>query len=97
MTTARFTAKPLLATNEPKLESNAERKCGWEVEAIDCTMLVREAGRPWTVPCQKPRPGQACRTAMPMKKSPRPASSSRPSRGLRQVPSGSAMSAPATT
>ena len=34
---------------------------------------------------------------MPAKKVPRPASSSRPSRGLRQLPSGSAMSAPAIT
>ena len=35
-------------------------------------------GLPPPVPCQKPRPGQACSTAMPMKNSPIPPSSSRP-------------------
>ena len=59
-------------------------------------MPVRVPGWPPAVPCQKPRPGQACSTAMPMKKIPVPARMSRPVLGVRQARSGSAMSAPAT-
>jgi hypothetical protein len=52
ITTTRFTAKPLLAVNDPKLDSSEERKCGWEVEDIVCTMPARVPGWPWMVPCQ---------------------------------------------
>ena len=58
-----------------------ERKCGCGVEAIDWTIAASGPGWPCSVPCQKPRPGQACSTAMPMKKTPSPPSSSRPNRG----------------
>ena len=35
ITTTRLTAKPLLAANEPKRDSRADRKCGCEVPDID--------------------------------------------------------------
>ena len=44
--------------------------------------------------CQNPRPGKACSTAMLSKNTPSPARTRRPSRGLCQVRSGSAISAP---
>ena len=76
ITTTRFTAKPLLAANEPNLATRADSACGCGVEDIDWTMPARVPGCPWPVPGQNPRPGQACSTAMPMKNSPIPPSSS---------------------
>ena len=48
-----------------------------------------------TVPCQKPRPGQACSTAMPSRNTPSPAMVTRPGSRDRQARSGSAISTPA--
>ena len=63
--------------------------------AIELTMPVSVPCPPCSVPCQKPRPGQACSTAMPRKNRPMADSTIRPSRAERQVRSGSAMRAPA--
>ncbi len=60
-------------------------------------MEVSEPAWPCSVPCQNPRPGHACSSAMPARNTPVPPSSSRPSRVPRQYRAGSASSAPATT
>ncbi len=59
ITTTRLTAKALLVANEPKADSKAERKCGCGVPDMSRTIPARGPGWPCTVPCQKPRPGQA--------------------------------------
>jgi len=68
---------------------------GWGVWAIVWTMPARVPGPRPAIPCQNPRPGQACRTAIPARNTPNPASTARPSRGVRQLRSGSATRAPA--
>jgi hypothetical protein len=95
-TATRLTANPCAAVKEPKLATQADRKRGCEVPAIEVTMLVSVPACPRDVPCQNPRPGQACSTAMPTRNNPVPAIISRPSRGVRQARSGSAIRAPAT-
>ena len=91
-TTNRFTANPCASSKAVKALTQAARNPGWEVRAM---VLVMPASVPdW--PCQNPRPGQACRTAMPSRNAPVPAVSSRPSHRERQARSGSAISAPAT-
>ena len=95
-TTNRFTANPCAWSNAVKALTQADRKPGWEVWAIDPVMPASVPGWPWAVPCQNPRPGQACSTAIPIRNAPVPAVVSRPSHGLYQARSGSAISAPAT-
>ena len=95
ITANRFTAKPCAAVNEAKLRTHASRNAGCGVLAIELTMPVSVPCWPCTVPCQKPRPGQACSTAMPMKNNPSTDSTARPSRAECQVRSGSAIRAPA--
>ena len=97
ITTTRLTAKPWRVANDAKPESKDDRKCGCGVPAISVTIPERVPGLPPALPCQNPRPGQAWSTAIAVKKTPSPASTSRPGLGTRQAPSGSAMSAPATT
>ena len=95
-TTNRFTANACAPANVLNALISVDRECGCGVWAIDWAMLASVPGLPCTVPCQKPRPGQACSTAMPAKNAPITARMPRPSRGLRQAVSGKAMSAPAT-
>ncbi len=95
-TTTRLTANPCASSKVVKALIQADRKPGWDVCAIDEVMPARVPGCPCAVPCQKPRPGHACRTAMPIRSNPRPPRTARPSRRLCQARSGSAISAPAT-
>ena len=95
-TTNRFTANPCASSKVVKALTQADRKPGCGVWAIVLVMPARVPGWPCEVPCQNPRPGQACSTAMPSRNSPLPAVISRPSRRVRQARSGSAISAPAT-
>ena len=76
ITATRLTAKPWSRTTELKPDTRLDRKCGCDVPAIVWVMPVRVPGWLPTWPCQKPRPGQACSTAMPIRNSPNPASSS---------------------
>ena len=86
ITRKRFTAQPCAASKAPKLATHDARRLGWGVCDIWCTIAVSvpglELGCSW--PCQKPRPGQACSTAMPTKKRPITERIARPSRGLVQ-------------
>ncbi len=70
---------------------------GWGVADICCTIPRSVPGvASWpSCPCQKPRPGQAWRTAIPTKKRPMTERTVLPSRGLDHVLSGRAMSTPA--
>ena len=97
MTRKRFTAQPWAASKAPKLATQEERKPGWGVCDICCTIPVSVPGlEPWfSRPCQKPRPGHACSTAMPTKNTPITERIARPSRGLVHARSGRAMSNPA--
>jgi len=94
-TTNRLTANPCASSNRVKAVIQLDRTCGCDVGAIALVMPARVPGWPCAVPCQNPRPGQACSMAIPARKSPVPARVSLPSRRLRQVRSGSAISAPA--
>ena len=94
-TTNRLTAKPCRPVNEPKPDTRSAMNRGWDVWAIACTIPARVPGSRPEIPCQNPRPGQACRTAIPARNAPNPASTARPSRGVRQLRSGSATRAPA--
>ena len=51
---------------------------------MSATMPVKVPGWPCAVPCQKPRPGQACSTAIARKNAPRAVSSRRPRAAERQ-------------
>ena len=95
-TTNRFTANPCASSKVVKALTQADRKPGCGVWAIVPVMPASVPGWPWAVPCQNPRPGQACSTAIPIRNAPVPAMISRPGHGLRQARSGSAISAPAT-
>ncbi len=94
-TANRFTANPCAWSNAEKLDTQGDRKPGCGVRAIVWIMPARVPGWPWEIPCQNPRPGQACSTAMPARKSPSPARISRPSRGVCHIRSGSAIRTPA--
>ncbi len=59
ITATRFTANPCATVKLPKPETTASNACGWEVAAMDLIMAASEPGCPSSVPCQKPRPGQA--------------------------------------
>ena len=95
-TANRLTANPCASSKPVKALTHPDRKRGCGVCAIDPVMPARVPGCPWEIPCQNPRPGQACSTAMPTRNRPSPARIARPSRGLCHVRSGSAISAPAT-
>ncbi len=95
-TTTRLIANPCAVAKVAKPLTQDDRKPGWEVWAMPCTMLARLPGCRPTVPCQNPRPGQAWSSAIPARNAPVPASMPRPSRRPVQARSGSAMSAPAT-
>ena len=97
ITATRLTAKPLPRTTDSNPDTRSYRNRGCEACVIDWIMLVSVPGWPFWLPCQKPRPGQACSTAIPIRNSPKPASTARPSRGVRQLRSGRASSPPATT
>ncbi len=94
-TTTRFTANPCAASSEPNPLTQADRKRGWGVAAMDWTMPVSVPARPRELPCQNPRPGQACSTAIAARNTPVPARISLPSRRVRHARSGSAIRAPA--
>ena len=96
ITANRFTPHPCAAVKSPNQDTSADSTCGCEVPAIVWTMPVSDPGWPAAVPCQNPRPGHACNSAMPRKNTPVPARISRPVRGVSQARSGSATSAPAT-
>ncbi len=55
----------------------APARAGCEVLAMRLTIEVSEPGWPCSVPCQNPRPGQACSTAIPARNTPMPPTSSR--------------------
>ena len=97
MTTNRLTANPCAWSKAVNALTQAARKPGCGVWAMVWVMPARVPGWPWTVPCQNPRPGQACSTAIPSRNSPVPAVVSWPSRREYQARSGSATRAPATT
>ena len=96
-------AKPrpsLKPNSRPKLGRDSRSSCKTAARGRSRTssliQLSTRATKPREIPCQNPRPGQACSTAMPIRNSPVPAVISWPSRRLRQARSGSATSAPAT-
>jgi len=97
ITRNRFTAQPWAASKEAKPASQEEMKAGWGVADICLTIPASVPGAAlWpSRPCQKPRPGQAWRTAMPTKKRPMTDKIARPSRRLDHILSGRAMSSPA--
>ena len=64
-TTNRLTANPCASSKAVKALTQADRKPGCGVCAIVLVMPARVPGCPWEIPCQNPRPGQACSTAMP--------------------------------
>ena len=75
------------------------------LEEVYMEMCIRDSTMPvnvptWvppsTRPCQKPRPGHACRSAMPRKKTPPRVVTTRPSRGVAYARSGSATRRPPT-
>ena len=95
ITATRLTAKPWAAVKLPKPTTQRAKRAGWGVPDIDWTMPVRVPGEPCRLPCQNPRPGQACSTAMPTKNRPMAARILRPSCGVCQARSGRASKAPA--
>ncbi len=97
ITATKFTANPFDSVKRPKLETITSSACGCDVVAIDWTIAASEPGPPSSLPCQKPRPGQACSSAMPRKNAPPPPRTSRPIVGRSQVRCGSIRSRPATT
>ena len=92
-TANRFTANPCASSKVVKALIQADRNPGCDVPAIDWVIPARVPGWPCDAPCQNPRPGQACSTAIPARNSPRPAMISRPSRRVCQARSGSAIRA----
>ena len=98
-TTTRLTAHPWAASNDPNERSHDENTEGWDTWLIWATMAVSVPGVApgWAWPDHDPRPGQAWRTPIPMKKTPIPRSTHRPRSGLSQAESRSATSTPATT
>ena len=96
-TAKRFTAQPCAASKRPKAATQEAMNGGWGVWAICWTIPVSvpagAEGRAW--PCQKPRPGQAWRRAMPTKNRPMTRRTTLPSRGLDHALSGRATRAPA--
>ena len=76
-TAKRLTAHPWAATKFSKDETHEDRNPGCGVWAIVRTMPVSVPPRP----CQKPRPGHACSTAIPIRNTPLNPSTTRPRRG----------------
>ena len=95
-TTNRFTPQPWPRSNEANEETADERACGCGVLDISAAIADSVPGFDVVPPCQNPRPGQACSTAIPSRKTPAEPVMMRPSRGPNQARSGSAISAPAT-
>ena len=93
-TATRFTANPCASSKAVKALIQADRNPGCEVRPWTGHAGQR-AGLAADAPCQNPRPGQACSTAIPTRNSPMPAMVSRPARAV-PGPLGSAISAPAT-
>ena len=93
ITANRFTANPCAAVKDAKLLTHPANKAGCGVAAMDLTMPVSVLLRPG--PGQKPRPGQACSTAMPRKNAPSTDRVARPGSAVRQLRSGAAISTPA--
>ncbi len=98
-TTTRLTAQPWAASKDPNERNHHENTEGWDTWLIWVTMAVSvpDAAPAWAWPDQDPRPGQAWRTPIPMKKAPVPRSIHRPSSGVSQLESRRASSTPATT
>ena len=97
ITTKRLTPHPWAASNRPNPLTADANGPGWGVWAMSRTMAVSVPVLvPRTEPCQEPRPGHACKTAMPIRNRPVPRRISRPNLGLDQVLSGRATRAPAT-
>ena len=90
-----LTANPWASSKLPNANTHPDRNPGWGVSDIDCAIAARAPGCPFEMPCQDPRPGQACSTAIPARNRPRLPRISRPSRGECQALSGSAISRPA--
>ena len=62
---------PTRRQSPAKAVSHDVRNSGWRVTDICRNMAARVPGTPWpSRPCQKPRPGHDCRTAIPVKKRP---------------------------
>ena len=95
ITTTRLTAKPCPASKFPKPLTRADRKRGCGVLDIDWAIAAMAPGFPCAVPCQKPRPGHACSTAIAATNMPSVARIRRPIVAVRQRSSGSASSRPA--
>ena len=96
-TATRLTANPCDPVKLPKPEtitSSGVRLRGPRHRLDHRRQRARLAA---SLPCQKPRPGQACSSAMPRKKTPLPPRMSRPTAGRSQLRCGSSSSAPATT
>ena len=83
----------------PNDRTHEENNDGWDTWPIWSTMAVNVPGAPpgWAWPDQNPRPGQAWRTPIPMKKAPVARSSHLPNSGVSQLESRRATSTPATT
>src|ERR1700722_1520528 len=96
-TATRFTANPCDPVKLPKPETITSSALGCGVPVIDWIIAVSEPGWPSSLPCQKPRPGHACSSAIPRKNTPLPPRISRPIVGRSQARCGSTRSAPATT
>ena len=77
-TAKRLTAHPWAATKFSKDETHEDRNPGCGVWAIVRTMPVSVPPRP----CQKPRPGHACSTAIPIRNTPLNPSTTRPRRAV---------------
>jgi len=95
VTANRLTANPCAAVKDAKLLTHPAKSDGCGVAAMDLTMPVSVPGPPCSVPCQKPRPGQAWSTAKPRKNPPVTARTVRPSRGVGQPRRGRAIRTPA--
>ena len=95
-TANRLTANPCASSKLVKALTQAARKPGCGVCAMSWVMPARVPGCPWEIPCQNPRPGQACSTAMATRNRPSPERMPCPSRGSCHTRSGSAISPPAT-
>ena len=94
ITANRLTANPFVAVKDAKPRTHPAMRVGCGVLAMALTMPVSVPGPPCPVPCQKPRPGQACSAAMPMKNAPATARIVRPIRAVAQLRSGRAIRTP---
>ena len=91
----RFTANPCASSKAVNARTLAARNPGCGVCAIEEVISASGPGLPCEAPCQNPRPGHACSTAIPAKNTPTTASTACPSLGVRQHRPGNAMRTPA--